>query len=177
MRRGGARPRNVTYQRQLPLQERGQRERSSPGAARDGTGRARGGTPRPQWRDRSGSSRHPQDSHPGRRRSRCRGAGRARGRSGTWGVGAAPHRVLSEWWLGEQQPEPPPKNSPSLAHGAATFGAAAGGGEAPNRRAPGPGGHLCPGTPGRHPAPPGCRQGEKRGRALLARGSGGRGQG
>lgn len=94
-------------------------------------------------------------------------------------MGAVLHQALGEWRLGEQQPEHQPKNSPLLAHGTATFGAAAGGGEAPNRTAPGPGGHLCPSTPSRHPAAPGCRgeEGERRGAVLVAWGGGGRGCG
>lgn len=87
MRRGGARPRNVTYQRQLPLQERGQRERSSPGAARDGTGRdGRGG-------GRHGPSGGTGQGAAGTRRTRTQAGGGA-GAEALGGLGvAAEHGV------------------------------------------------------------------------------------
>lgn len=154
--------------------KRGQRERSSPGAAQDGTGEEGG---------RQGPSAGTAQQAAGTRGTRTQAGGGA-GAEGLGKLGvAAEHGVWVLHCTGRlmssssatSNPSTPPKNSPSLAHGVATFGAAAGGGEAVNRTAPAPGGCLCPGTPGTHPAPLGCRQGNKRGTVLLARGSRGGG--
>lgn len=82
------------------------------GRAQDGTGK--GGTPRPQHWDGSADSHHSRDSHPGWWSSRCRGAGRAWGRSGTWGVGAAPHQTRGEWCSASSNPSPRLKITPRL---------------------------------------------------------------
>lgn len=81
-------------------------------------------------------------------------------------MGAAPRRALGEQWPGQRQPEPPPKNSPSLAHGVATFGAAAGqgGGTEPN-------GTWTGGHPWQAPSTPSPRAGDKEGHGSGQRGS------
>lgn len=97
-------------------------------AGRDGTGEGGDATAPARGRGRLGERAVPAGPAPRPARSRCRGAGRAWGCSRARGVSATLHRALGEWRLGEQEPESQPKYSPSLAHSAATFGAAARGG-------------------------------------------------